>query len=342
MNRRLVGVVLALSTLLLACFARLAADPSALIVDGDHPSLDHARPRDDPSVGNDLTRLLPAPSPGHRPIDREARPSPALGRSRFRREAAGRQPAGRPVLPACLAGLVDGGPIGPRLDHHRTSALGRTWDVSTRPDAPHGRMGELDGCGCFQASPYVLAQAFEGHYPHVWAACWYPWAFDAAIKLRRGDGRSALNLAPLLAATFLAGHPQEGYYLLIALGAWTAIDGLASIRVGKGWQALGLWTTWAGILLLAIGLMGIELVPDAMAQGWGLRGARLPLRVAGRYHVYPINLLQLLGPRALGGPAEYFGHENYWESVTSIGLIPLALAMIGVAWSPDRRTVGVG
>ena len=50
-----------------------------------------------------------------------------------------------------------------------------------------------------------------------------------------------------------------------------------------------------------------------MAQAWGLRGARLPLRLAGRYHLDPINALQLLGPRALGGPADYFGHENYWE-----------------------------
>ena len=90
-------------------------------------------------------------------------------------------------------------------------------------------------------------------------------------------------------------------------------------------------------MILTIGLIGVELVPDAMAQQWGLRGARLSLRLAGRYHVYPINLLQLLSPRALGGPADYFGHENYWESVTSIGLIPLVLAIIGVAWSPDRR-----
>ena len=69
-------------------------------------------------------------------------------------------------------------------------------------------------------------------------------------------------------------------------------------------------------------------------------GGRLPLRLAGRNITsIPINALQLLGPGALGGPSEYFGHENYWESVTSIGLVPLVLAVVAVAWSGDRRGV---
>ena len=86
-----------------------------------------------------------------------------------------------------------------------------------------GGWGCLVAAGCVQASPYVLAQTFEGHYPHVWAACWYPWAFEAAIRLRRGDRFGVPALAAILAATFLTGHPQEGYYLLIALGVWSAL-----------------------------------------------------------------------------------------------------------------------
>jgi hypothetical protein len=137
----------------------------------------------------------------------------------------------------------------------------------------------------------------------------------------------------------LTGHPQEGYYLLITLGIWSLSDGIVAFRSGNRRRAFGLWAAWTGALILAIGLIGIELIPDALAQQWGLRGVRPSLRLAGRYHVYPINLLQLLSPSALGGPAEYFGHENYWESVTSIGIIPLALSIIGVAWSSDRRAV---
>lgn len=58
MNRRPLVASILLAGLCLACFARLASDPTALIVDADRPSLDHARTVDDPSVGNDLTRLF--------------------------------------------------------------------------------------------------------------------------------------------------------------------------------------------------------------------------------------------------------------------------------------------
>ena len=339
MNRRLVGVALVLSGLLLACFAGLVADPTALIVDADHPSVDHARPVGDRSVGNDLTRLF---LPHHLAI---ARSIARLGhlplwddRGFGGRPLVGNPQAGLFYPPTWLAWWI-GSPsslgwitVGHLLfSGIGTYRLGRTLGM--------GGWGCLISAGCVQISPYVLAQTFEGHYPHVWAACWYPWAFDAAIRLRRKEYRSGLELAAILAATFLTGHPQEGYYLLIALGSWAVFDGICAIRSGRRREAFVFWAVWAGALILALGLLGIELIPDAMAQQWSLRGAKLPLRLAGRYHLYPINALQLLGPQALGGPADYFGHENYWESVTSIGLIPLALAIIAVAWSPDRRGV---
>ena len=75
MMRRRTGVSVALLALLLVCFARLAADPSALIVDADHPSVDHARHVDDASAGNDVTRLF---LPHHLAIARLDRPSGTL------------------------------------------------------------------------------------------------------------------------------------------------------------------------------------------------------------------------------------------------------------------------
>jgi hypothetical protein len=339
MNRRLVGVVFGLSALLLVCFARLAADPSALIVDADHPSVDHARPLDDTSVGNDLTRLfLPhhlaisrsIASLGHLPLwdDRGFGGRPLVGNPQAGLFYPPTWLAWWSGAPSSLGWITVGHLLFAGLGTYR---LSRTLGI--------GGWGALIAAGCFQASPYVLGQTFEGHYPHVWSACWYPWAFDAAIRLHRGERRSALTLAVILATTILAGHPQEAYYLLIALGIWASFDGLIAIRSGRGLEAVGLWASGIGAVALAVGLLGVELIPDAMAQEWGLRRAKLSLSVASRYHVYPINIIQLLSPRALGGPADYAGHENYWESLTSIGLIPLILAMIAVAWSPNRRVV---
>ena len=48
-------------------------------------------------------------------------------------------------------------------------------------------------------------------------------------------------------------------------------------------------------------------------------GAAIPRR----YHLHALNAFQLLSPDALGGPADYFGDDNYWETVFAIGLVPL-------------------
>ena len=345
-RRAVVGLVLV--GLLAACFGRLVLDPSALLVDPDRPSVDRARVVDDPSAGNDLTRLF---LPHHLAI---ARQIARLGhlpmwddRGFGGRPLIGNPQAGLFYPPAWLAWWT-GAPSSLgwiTCAHLLWSGLGAYRLART---LGMGRWGSLMAAGCFQTSPYVLAQTFEGHYPHVWAASWYPWAFEAVVRLRRSvrqplpprtetTGRPALSLAVILSATFLAGHPQEGYYLAIALGAWAAFDGLVAIGSGRGRDAIGLGVVWAGIWMLTVGLIAVELVPDAMAQGVGLRWPRLPIRIAGQYHLEPVNAIQLLGPRALGGPSDYFGHENYWESVLSIGLVPLFLAILGAGSSTDRR-----
>ena len=47
----------------------------------------------------------------------------------------------------------------------------------------------------------------------------------------------------------------------------------------------------------------------------------------------------MLSPTALGGPADYFGRDNYWETLLSIGLVPLLLATVAVFMHPDRKLV---
>src|SRR5262249_25565563 len=96
---------------------------------------------------------------------------------------------------------------------------------------------------------------------------------------------------------------------------------------------------WGGVVGLTLGLVAAELIPDIAAQRWTLRAARLTLRQASRYHLHAVNLVQLLGPDALGGPADYFGAADYWETVLSIGIVPLVLAAIALARHPDRPLV---
>ncbi|HEV3162958.1 MAG TPA: hypothetical protein VGZ22_02875 [Isosphaeraceae bacterium] len=472
MFKRLGGwwVLVALIALLTVCFARLAAAPGSLLVDGERPSADDLQRPYDRVVGNDLTRLF---LPHHLRIAHEV-----SQRGRFAfwdwfgfggRPRVGNPQAGLwypPVWlvwwsgsPAALGWLT--------VAHLFWGGLGTYLLVRT---LGLGRWPATVAAGCYQAAPYLLAQAFEGHAPHLWAASWYPWAFSAAVLMRRGDWRGTFALPPILALALLAGHPQEWYYLVFTLGIWAVSDvviafhtnmslsnsrrdatkgdqfaadakvtlarpaapwasewaspgngpgvmgngaapmasqspdghvirsdrpapasprlpvpadalkaealtshltstavaserashsqeSAASMPVARQERRVGsrfasetkemheaapepsAWhglVRWAGVFAVALGLAAVELVPDMKAREWmPLNG--LSLNNASHYHPNALNLVQLLDPFALGGPAEHFGHDNYWETVCSIGLVPLVLAVIAVARSPRRR-----
>src|SRR5262249_14785208 len=57
----------------------------------------------------------------------------------------------------------------------------------------------MGGAISYAINPYMLAQLYEGHYPHIWAACWYPWAFLAAWAWREGSVRGLIALPAILA-----------------------------------------------------------------------------------------------------------------------------------------------
>ena len=84
------------------------------------------------------------------------------------------------------------------------------------------------------------------------------------------------------------------------------------------------------MLGVALGLAAIELIPAGSVLPWLSRSPTLSRGMVPRnYQLHPVNLLQLFSPRALGGPADFDGVDNYWESVFSFGLVPLVL--VGVA-----------
>jgi len=357
LRERLAGLLVpvVLAALAAACFARLATQPGALLVDGDRPSVDVVERGEVRLIGNDLTNLY---LPHHlRIADQIARhgrwscwdPFGFGGRPRVGNPQAGLwyPPvwlAWWSAAPAVLgwltvAHLLWGG--------FGTFCLVRSLGV--------GRWSAVVAGGCFEASPYMLAQTFEGHYPHVWAASWYPWAFWAAVLMRRGDQRGALALPPILALSLLTGHPQEGYYLLVALSVWALADACGAIGNRKILSAnpLTTWSStplaahirlrrlaiWAGVFIISLGFSAIELIPDYKARAWLLQSSQLSLKHASHYHIDPLNLVQLLDPGALGGPADYFGHDSYWETVLSVGWVPLVLAVLALARSPRRALV---
>ncbi len=316
-------------------FARLIVDPSGLIVDPDRPSVDFANRGDPRPIGNDLTFLF---LPHHESI---ARRIEAFGhiptwdsRGFGGRPLVGNPQAGLLYPPAWLVWrLKTPSALGwITIAHLLWGGLG-TYLLLRSTGA--GRWASTVAAGVYQASPYLLAHTFEGHYPHVWAACWYPWAFWTFHGLLERKPRGLL-VAPILTLTFLTGHPQEWLLLVLALSGWSVADAVLARKSGGPRRAFA----WLASLVISIGMAGVDIGPQLLARPWLLRG-HLPGSdgIPRRYHISILSLFQCLDPEALGGPSDYFGDDNYWESVFSIGLVPMTLAVVGACRYPDRRRV---
>jgi hypothetical protein len=318
------------------CFQHLLASPGSLLADGSRPSIDHAERGGTRGLGNDLTRVA---LPRFLMILRqwsETGKVPLWDPSGF---------AGRPLIGNPQAGLMYP-PYWVALASGRPASLGwltvghLIWAglgvYGLARAIGLGRWGAAFAGGCYEASPYLIGHTAEGHYAHVWGACWYPWAFWAVIAARRGSRFGLWSLPVVLALSFLTGHPQEWYFLVLALAAWAGFDAIEDLRArGPAVAAWGL-LVGAGLLALSLGPCAAELVPGLTARGWLLEQEGAGAGQVSRYFVHSINLVQLLDPFALGRPWDYRGHDNYWETVFSIGLVPLVLGFVGASRHPDR------
>jgi hypothetical protein len=329
----------ALAAPVLIAFAPLVLAPGSLLVDTRRPSIDESRPPGIARPGNDLTRFL---------LPRLAATSdrgwpPLWDPSGFGgRPNVGNPQAGLFYPPAWLSRWSSSlsAPGWLTIAHLLWGGLGVLTLART---LRLGAYASFIAATCFELSPYILAQAYEGHYPHVWAASWYPWAFLGMLRLRHGGLREGWFLPLALAAPLLCGHPQEWCYLVVALGLWTLA--WAAIDWSEGRRRVAVFGLGAsGIAVgLAIGLAAVEWLPCAMVEPWTLRRSRLTIEGAGRYHLLPLDLLRLLSPRALGGPADYVGYGNFWETQLAIGWVPLTLAILALArWPRGAAVVGWG
>jgi hypothetical protein len=332
---------LALVTLAGVCFARLVVQPAALIVDGERPSLDHANPAEPRGIGNDATFSF---LPHHLSIAKVIRTFghvPSWDIRGFGGRPLIGNPQGGTFYPPVWMVWWSGAPAALgwlTVGHLLWGGAGMY--VLMRALAA-GRWGATVAAAAYQASPLLLAHTFEGHYPHVWAACWFPWAFWAFHHQRSGHWRGRLLLPIILAFTYLTGHPQEWLLLVLALTAWCLGAAWKSRHARDPRSSAAQVAWWAGVLALSIGIAAIEIAPELAVRRWLVRSLGAPARtsIPTRYQLDARNFLQLLSPTALGGPSDYFGDDNYWETLFSIGLAPLVLAVTAAIGHPDRKQV---
>lgn len=202
----------------------------------------------------------------------------------------------------------------------------------------------------FLGAPFLIAQAAEGHFPQICAVAWIPWAFLAYERFR--DGRigvfdkhatpnGVLVMAGVLAVCFFCGHAQETYYLVLLLTGCLVADVFACCRNGDRRGAVSLCWGWLRCGLYTIGFVAIELIPTFLAT---LRTARPGLQQQASAYGWTAMTLEsfreLLDPFALTRPELWqAGTTPFWEKLFHFGLLPLALAAVGVACGWRRKPV---
>jgi len=206
-----------------------------------------------------------------------------------------------------------------------------------------------------------------GHINQAQAAAWLP--LLALLLLRAVERRSlrwAVATAAALALQTLAGHTQEVYLSLVALGViavlapwlvdaagaangperaraeradrgptrppprvgrWTLPAALTVRRSSLAWS-LGLYLL---VVALGLGLVALQLVPTAEVQREGIRGGGLAYPEAVSFSLPPTLLLQALLPG--------FWHSPFGEFIGYVGVIPLGLALLALAVAPPRWTL---
>ena len=212
------------------------------------------------------------------------------------------------------------------------------------------RMGLSVGAALVAALAFSLGgfmTGLAGHVNQLQAAAWLPllaWLLLGAIARR--SPRWAALAGLVLALQVLAGHSQEVYLTLVALGLVAIFGGWG--RGDRGWArgavphslsplspprrqlvwALGLY---ALMVMLGLGLTAVQLLPTAEVQREGIRGGGLPYAEAISFSLPPPLLLRSLLPG--------FWEGIFGEYVAYIGTIGLCLAVIALAAARSRWVV---
>jgi hypothetical protein len=237
-------------------------------------------------------------------------------------------------------------------------ALGRTLGMS--------RFGALVsglayGCGGYLVAHWVFPSM-------VYAAAWLPLLLALAERvvrrIRSGaepEGEALLPavtswlfdlalLAGIFALQFLAGHAQTSYYSAWMVAAFAlyrllqrgpegprpGMRRLRSLLLGGG--SLALAAVWGAALA------AIQLLPTAEFVANSQRAGTLTdATFAYELSFWPWRLITLLAPDFFGHPARggYWAYGTYWEEAGYVGLLPLLLAVAGVAaWWGRRQLAG--
>jgi hypothetical protein len=188
--------------------------------------------------------------------------------------------------------------------------------------------------------------AHMGHLNQVHASAWLPWVALCVLRLAAAWGRPGTGRARLLrgvpwlvaggaavALQLTAGHTQEAYYSLLAIGLLAAgYTVFPPARAPARWTHL---TAYGAAVLDGALLAGAQLLPAMELTRHSYREGGIPLEEATAFAVERTNILETLLPTFWSLPGQ--------EVTGYVGVAVLPLVVVAFALSPARRTVlGLG
>ncbi len=202
--------------------------------------------------------------------------------------------------------------------------------------------GAIAGGLTWELSGIVAGLVGPGHDGKLFVSALTPLLFLAVLNAVRTRRRASFGAIALLIGLSLHGHPQLTYYSLLAAGAWGAWLVFLAPERPEAPHRVPILAGAAGAVTLGFGLYAIQLLPFLEYIPFSPRGEGGPSTgwdYVTAYAFPPAELMSVIMPEFNGIQDAYWGSNPLKHHTEYFGVLPLALAVIGLGDRARRRLI---
>jgi len=198
----------------------------------------------------------------------------------------------------------------------------------------------VSGGLAYELSGIVASMVSPGHDGKLFVSALAPFLLLGLLRGIRERKLAGYGAAALATGLALHGHPQPGYYLLVAAGIWTLYLVFWDTQGPRGtarYHALG-WSALA--VTLGIGIYAIQLLPLLGYLPYSPRGAGGPSggwEYATGFAMPPAEVFTTFYPQLNGIKDAYAGTNHFKLHTEHLGVVVLLLAICGLGGAEHKR-----